>query len=54
MLNAQRERAHKENPAWFDDRPGTPKPCLSSRTITDFADVTFDAPLDAAVFNREK
>lgn len=54
VVNAQRERAHKENPAWFDDPPGTPKPSLSSRTITDFADVTFDAPLDAAAFNRDK
>lgn len=54
VLNAQRERAHKENPAWFDDPPGTPKPSLSSRTIINFTGVTFDAPLAATAFNPGK
>lgn len=50
VVDAQRERAHKENPAWFDDPPGTPKASISSRTTTDFTDVIFDAPLKEADF----
>ena len=54
VLNAQRERAHKENPAWFNDPPGTPKPFISSKTIMDFTDVVFDAPIENADFNAAK
>jgi hypothetical protein len=54
VLNAQRERAHKENPAWFNDPPGTPKPFISSKTIVDFTDVIFDALIANADFKPAK
>lgn len=54
VVNAQRERAQKENPAWFKDPPGTPKPSISSKTIVTFRDVTFDLSIPKGEFNFQK
>ena len=54
VLNAQRERARKENPAWFNDPPGTPKPSISSKTVVEFHDMKFDASIPTEEFNYTK
>jgi len=54
VLNLQRERAQKENPALFNDPPGTPKPSISSKSVITFHDVTFDAFIPNEEFNNTK
>ena len=54
VLNAQRERAHKENPAWFNDPLGPQKTFLSSGTVTDFKNVVFDVPIGSVSFKLAK
>lgn len=45
VVNAQRERARKENPNWFKDPPGTPKNTFSSKKVIQFQEVKFDSPI---------
>jgi hypothetical protein len=50
VVNAQRERARKENPEWFNDPPGIPKPSTSDKTVMDFKNIRFDSTLSKEEF----
>jgi beta-lactamase regulating signal transducer with metallopeptidase domain/tetratricopeptide (TPR) repeat protein len=45
VVDAQRTRAHKENPAWFNDPGGPIKTMVSDTAITEFKNIVFDQPL---------
>jgi beta-lactamase regulating signal transducer with metallopeptidase domain/predicted Zn-dependent protease len=45
VVDAQRTRAHKENPAWFNDPGGPMKTMVSDTATTEFKNIVFDQPL---------
>lgn len=45
VVDAQRTRAHKENPAWFNDPGGPMKTMVSDTAITEFKNIVFDQPI---------
>ena len=45
VVDAQRTRAHRENPAWFNDPGGPMKTNVSDTATTEFKNIVFDQPL---------
>jgi beta-lactamase regulating signal transducer with metallopeptidase domain/tetratricopeptide (TPR) repeat protein len=45
VVDAQRTRANKENPAWFNDSGGPMKTMVSDTATTEFKNIFFDQPL---------
>ncbi len=54
VVNAQRERAKKENPAWFNDPPGTSDLSVSWKLVIEFQNLKFDEPISQGDFKYQK
>ena len=52
-VNSQRERAHKENPYWFDDSGGISKVSLSQVTTTFYGNIKFNAAIESLNFTLD-
>ncbi len=52
VVDAQRQRAHRENPHWFNDLGGPMKTYISTTTVMEFKDVVFDQTLDDFAYSK--